>query len=398
MSQNGNTIYPDNGTAANFESILLNNLKGNNLVITPTLYAWQETRTMYGYSNPFAANGSFPALLLAYQDWSNNVNLVKVGTIRPNPIGDAVVVRVDMVPSSGETDTVGIDQNISMMMPGPNAEVAFDTYQQTEVRTFAEDPTGWPGGNSQPDSHVTAISYIQSGPLGVQQAAGTNTNVPIVAQIPVPSVIRSIRVTQYEILTGDDASPRVISDAERPMWNSDPIWGYDVGQILFLGVSSTSDGSPLYRRTYTFLLNQYGWHHFYAIYKQADGFTPWAITPINPATVDPMKGTYSSVAQGALSGIRPPAGNLTGFGVGGAVGAGVAAATTQYNGTAAFRMLPNVPFAEYFSHLKPPFKPTAVSSAPVDTSTLDNANWYRGDPANRSDSVGDFFAQPGNFA
>jgi hypothetical protein len=56
-----------------------------------------------------------------------------------------------------------------------------------------------------------------------------------------------------------------------------------VGQILFLGVSSTSDGSPLYRRTYTFLLNQYGWHHFYAIYKQADAFNSLE-TAINQLT------------------------------------------------------------------------------------------------------------------
>ncbi len=354
-----------------FESILNDNTEGCDLVVTPTLFSWTEVRTVFGFNrsqfdSQNASLSSSTGLFTLRNVYDNMAPqyLVKVGDYRPGYGGDAtlqgvggvssdqaVAVRVGLR-SRSERDTVNFDQSIVYMQPGPNCEVSYEVYQQSEVRNFAEDHTGWgpQGAGTSPDTRITAISYVAAGAQGVMQQQGTNANVPIVANITVPTVLRSVRVTQYEVLQG--LTPSNILWQERPIWNNKPCFGFKVGTLLYMGVASQTDGTSLYKRTYTFLINQYGWHHFYAVYQMANGFVPYMITPIDPSKVEPLQGTYNSLISPDLFG-----------------------PTLKNNGTGAFRMLPNADLNVLLPQLKPPFNDTTVvppATAFIDTGLESN--------------------------
>ena len=347
-----------------FESVLNDNVEECELDISPSLYTWTEKRTVFGFdrtaldrvdSTVNSPTGQF-SLRNAYDNLSASGVLVKVGDTRPgygnapppasaaiNPVlgvdtGAAIAVRMSLRTRSSQ-DTVNIDQVITYQQPGAKCEVAYDVYQQTEVRNFAEDETGWKAGPpgaflGGKDTRVTAITWKVEG-SGPNAGDTTNTAIPVVVDINVPCLMRSARVTQYEVLPGVQAG--MLQGQQRPFWNSEEFNGYAAGTLLYLSRSLTSDGTDLYRVVYTFLINQYGWHHFYAVYKDANDFVPAYITPINPATVLPTDGTVS-----ALIGNRK-----------------------DCNGQAAFRMLPSFDFNKYLSRIKPPFNvPAAVCVAP----------------------------------
>ena len=386
-----------------FESILPDNTEDCELVVTPTLFAWTEKRTVFGFDRTVfdsqnATLGS-PTGQFSLRNVYDNMApayLVKVGDFRQGyggasgaaglAAGDpaataalyancAVAVQVSLRQRS-DRDAVNVDQVIRYMQPGPNCEVSYDVYQQTEIRNFAEDPTGWgPNGPitspGQADTKVTAILYKAQGQMGQAQGAYSNSDVPYVMDVPVPCVIRSVRVTQYEVIP--KVTPGLMQAHERPIWNETDCFGYKAGSLLFLGVSSQTDGTDLYRRTYTFLINQYGWHHFYGVYQMADGFVPYIIQPLDPKMVNPLAGTYNSLV--ALPGSDP----------------------LPNNGVGAFRMLPHADLAKLLPQLKPPFGgptyaapvalppgyvPITPTSAPQETISSGGA------PA----------AQPGSFA
>ena len=340
-----------------FESVMMDNVEECELDISPSLYTWTEKRTVFGFDRTaldrieptlISPTGQF-SLRNCYDNLSKSGVLVKVGDTRPgygnapppasaginSPMGvdtgAAIAVRVSLRTRSSQ-DTVNIDQVITYQQPGDKCEVAYETYQQTEVRNFAEDDTGWKGADGN-DSHITALGYIVTGDLAAAQTAATKTEVPIVLDINVPCLIRSARVTQYEVLP--NIPPGTLQATRRPFWNTTEFNGYAAGTLLYLGRSLTSDGTDLYRVVYSFLINQYGWHHFYGVYHSADDLVPAYITPIDPRTVKPTDETISAYI-----------GSQTGF-----------------NGQAAFRMLPNFDFNQYLSHIKPPFNVPSIASA-----------------------------------
>ncbi len=321
---------PDNLTYGNandlFEAYLRNDVGEAALDITPALVSWTEVITVYGFKKDTIdpSNTSF-MLWDAYNNLKGSPAMVLVGDPHPS-IKDAYAVSASLR-SKTQDSTVHVQQVIRYQKPGDFCEVDFQSFQQSEVRTFAEDPTGVhvsPTDQSDSgDTRVTAIFYKPVGALGQATAAATNTDVPIVARINVPSILRAIRVTQYEALPfRNSSSPAALATPVRPTWNSAPIWGFKAGELLLMGVESSSVGTAIYRRVYTILINQYGWHHFYGVFTLSNGLTPYLIQPIDPRTVTPTK------------------------------------ATVRQNGAAAFRMLPNADFFDLLGDLKAPMVPS----------------------------------------
>lgn len=333
-----------------YESYLINDTADSSMEVTPTLLSWTETITVFGFKKSTIDPINLGFML--YDAYSNLTPAVfrKIGDPRVG-ISGAYAIGCSFKMKGGSDDTVNIQQTVKYIKPGDFCEVAYHHYQQTEVRTFAEDNDTGVG----PNSNITAIKFdINKVPPDMQELvkralANTRQDVPIVARINVPCLIRSIQVTQYEEDFADESTPKNICDPPRPCWNKDPIWGFKAGELLYLGKVSSSTGTPIYNRTYNFLVNMYGWHHFYGIYEQQNGRIPYFITPIDPTTVTPdMKSVL------------------------------------QYNGTAAWRMLPSINFRDNLGHLKPPFNVEVPASLPSGDDLLPQQ--------------GDFVPMPGSFA
>jgi len=339
-----NFVLNPNGTLGSFESYLQNDIEGSSLSITPTLISWMETITVFGYDKDGNDLGNNLFMLLdAYNKLATGANstlapLVRVGD--PHHSGNGAYAQsVDLSPRTSDS-TVNIRQSIRYIMPGAFAEVSYETYQQTEVRTFAEDPTGWLDGAGN-DTRLTVISFAPQSQIGRIMVAATNTNVPVVSRVNVPCITRAMRITQYELLSTADNGPSINSGAHRPVWNAKAVWGFPAGALLYMGRQAQTDGTPIHRCTYTFLINQYGWHHFYGVYTAQNGLIPYVITPIDPTKVTPQQATVPMPGAAGAGGI---------FGT--AMGAP--------NGTAAWRMLPSVDFSALFTNLKPPFNKNGV--------------------------------------
>lgn len=338
-----------------FESIIRNSVNGASLQITPTLITWNQVVCVFDDDALVNATDEDPsfALLEAYIANADG-EIAQVGDPHAK-YPDAYVQRTWFEPFMNNAST-HYRQMVSYAQPGPYSMFQADTYQTTEERTFAEDSTNPPGS---PTTNITTVEFgfgantyaVGIGPTasGIPQGGVANpgnlmSKVPPVVQVRVPSKMRALRVTQYEALTGNDAVPSVIVDSARPFWNNDEIWGFSAGELLFIGVDSSTEGTPLFKRTYTYLINPYGWHHFYEIWRSANGLIDPTIIPIDPTKVSPKD------------------------------------KTVKLNGAAAFRMLPNQTFADRFTNIKKPFN-TSFSAA-------------EGAP----DPQGDFNPMPGSFA
>lgn len=312
MSNVESTIFPVSGTG---------------LQITPSLLTWQEIVTYYGFAftEDDALTDAF-MLMEAYltaQDPDGGAPMVKPGD--PHPFYANTFATVCMVNPTTQDSTVHVTQTVTYMQPGPQCMMQFDSYQQTEGRNFAED--------LDVDGHtLTTVKYVPQ----IPGSPTLNLRVPFVATVQTPAIVRAVRVIQYEILTGDTAIPGAVSGPSRPVWNIDDFCGYAAGTLLFIGVESQNDGTPIFKRTYTFLINIYGWHHFYGLWVDARGLKPQDVVPIDPLSVTPDTGTVQS--------------------------------TTPPYGAAGWRMLPNKKFATFFAQLKPPFNVGNVS-VPTETDT-----------------------------
>jgi hypothetical protein len=299
-----------------YKKVIYSDIAATSLQVTPILLTWQETVSYQGFLEDDIVAGTVdPEEVFFLIEATERIpDLVKPGDVHYR-YDQAYAVATAFEPMTADSST-HVRQRITYQKPGPKCSVQYDAYQATESRNFAEDNSvsGTDIFGSPQTSTLTTVRYRPSfsGPT-------INVAVPFVASLKVPSVMKCIRVTQYEVLTYGDASPAVVSDSDRPLWNADEIWGYEAGRILFVGVQSISDGTPIYRRTYTFLINEFGCDHMYAVWVDARGLKPQDITPISPGSVSPDMGTVRT------------------------------------NGAAAFRMLPSVNFHSYFSQIKPPF-------------------------------------------
>ena len=349
------------GTANDlFESYLRNDTSEAALDITPSLISWTEVITVYDFKKDVAdpANASF-MLHDAYSRLKGTGAMVAVGDPHPS-IKDAYAVSASLRAKTTDS-TTHVQQVIRYQQPGDFCEVEFQSFQQSEVRTFAEDPTGVHPVNDLSDTgdtRLTAIFYKPMGPLGQATVAATNTDVPIVARINVPSILRAIRVTQYESRPGKNSStPSSLATPIRPTWNNAPIWGFRAGELLLMGIESSSTGTAIYRRVYTILINQYGWHHFYGVFTLSNGLTPYLIQPINPLRVLPTN------------------------------------KTVRTNGAAAFRMLPSADFFDLCGDLKPPMAPFVDFSLAPNTADANPSDYYTEDPY-----YSDYTPIPGDIA
>lgn len=326
-----------------YDSAVPKDLAGTSLQIGTTLVTWVETYSWFEVDELINANASPTdetfALLEAYQSSSLASELAHPGD--KHPVYNAYALNAQLSTVTGDS-TTHLRQSVTWAMPGKYSSVEYETYQQTESRSFATDTV-----RALRPYNLTTVSYR---PTSSATTNTTNFYVPFVASLRVPSVLQAVQVTQWEIFTGDKAAPSSIMDIDRPFWNSDGIWGFQPGQLLYMGRKASTEGSPLHRVTYTFLKNMYTWAFFFAVYQDARGLTPQDITPIDPQSLDPTK-TSADSAQ---------------------------------NGTGAFKMLLGKKFSDYFAGLKLPF-----NQGPAPTFRAPQPNTL---------GVGDFFPFPENIA
>ena len=295
----GNMEY--GGTSDVYESVLHSDVAGAGLTITPTLLSWTESRTIFGFKRNVTDPLNTQFMLMDAYKTMKSSQFPDVGEGHP-AYKDAYVVSATLYPKS-DKDSVNVLWVGQYQMPGDKCEVSYDTYQQTEIRNFTDDKVLMYQNNK------TNIAIVPYPPGLLAQEAGkrVNTGAPFVADVPVPSMLKSVRVTQYEALTGDHATPAVLSQmlCPRPVWNSEPIWGYEAGKLLYVGRTALTDGTPIHRTTYNFLINQYGWHHFYAIHIQMNGTKLPDVVPFNPDEIKPMTPSQTKPGAGAFRMLAP---------------------------------------------------------------------------------------------
>lgn len=239
---------------------------------------------------------------------------------------DARCISVQLVPDVQETSN-GLRAILSFAEPGTQSQGQFDTYQQTQVQNFAQDDTST---QANPNTKATFVEYAPKN--GASASGLPPVKFPFMANIQVPFRVGALRISQYNTLP--NLEPAQIMDTadevpgvNKALWNTSEIWGFAAGSLLFIGKRATNlNGTDIYRVEYTFLWNPTGWHHFYAIYVFQNGLSAPDIVLIDPTTVQADDPTVRSKRSDGSAG-----------------------------GEAAFRLLFDVEFDQYFQEIKPPY-------------------------------------------
>jgi hypothetical protein len=270
-----------------FSKITFGNIEPASLQVTPILYTWTQVTTIYDYT-PTAVNSQddldsglvFPPM----EAYSNTElgSVSKVGDPHPNPAyTNAYAIRATVEPYSQESST-HLRIITTWVRPNRCSEFSLDSFQQVEVRNY--DAT-----------HTLAIIPYSLSDLPKDR--------PFVANLRTIKIVRSISITQWEEInsSGNNLRKLLLAD-DQAFYNTDSIWGFKPGELLFVGKKVFAEGIPIARVTYQMLFNPNslgGWHHAFAVFVGANGLVPIGIKPIDPASVSLSKGTVS--ADGAMA-------------------------------------------------------------------------------------------------
>lgn len=285
-----------------FESIQSNVVSGGSrFSASGLLERWTETTIINGFV-PGNVNANYLPQL--YDELPDQV--IRVGQ---QGINRSYCTDVEIAPraSANGTATESFEIVATFVRPGACSQIQFDNYQQIITTNF------------DVDNKLAAVPYQTNLPLPQSQ-------VPFIAGLKYPRIVQSFRIIQYE--DHNNWTAENLLGGIRAYTNSDSVWGFAAGTLLTAGVRSFADGTPIYRREYSFLFNPLelgGFHHVYAVYVDARGLIPKDVTPINPATVAADAGTVTT------------------------------------NGAAAFRVVHGINFHDAFIGIKPPF-PTGSGS------------------------------------
>jgi len=269
---------------------LQNQVRGAGCSITPLLHRWTEVATIYDYQPKIAG---IPYPYDGYENIDRNI-VPQVGDFH-RKIKDAVCTRVTIEPITSDSST-HLTATMTYERPGTHCDLQIDCFQTVEIRNF--DAAG----------DLTAVPYKPTSQIR------TEANVPFVTDVRVPVPVRSFSVMQYEIRTpkragngvfqiqGTSDSPQGLISPSTAYWNVDYAWGFEPGQLLYLGVISKTECAPLYRRRYIFLINdRIGWHHFYAVWVDARGLKPQGVKPFKPDEVKYGEGSRIDGTRGAAA-------------------------------------------------------------------------------------------------
>ncbi len=277
-------------------------------------------------------------------------NIIDVGDKHPVYKG----IYCDAVNVSPISPSAPRDMRVSISWSGPRVkkngknacQTSFDSYQIQQIKNF--DKNGVP----------TRVFYIPG--IYAPGVAGLTTipSIPIpgtpfstqgfsfaarIADIRIPRIMRGMRVITYEdcsddpagsISTGTFSQTGNVSHGGvdfptespisglplpyQPVYNKAPIWGYGPHELLYVGIRSENvSATPIYRREYNYLINEFLWDKFFAVYNDSRGLTPPDVPNLNASFL-------------------PPAG------------------TQKINGVGVFDMIDNLDFSQIFGHLDVP--------------------------------------------
>jgi hypothetical protein len=331
---------------AQYDTIVQHDIEGAGLEITPLLLTWTQTVKIFNF-NPVGGDEFDAANFDGTSEWLvegfmqlTGGDIPIVGSHHPK-YPEATCQRVSITPIN-QDDTTGLAVRIQWAKPGAFSQVNYDTALTQESRNYDY------AGNLCECRYDPGAAFSGS--------VTTQFDLPFIASIRVPYNSRSMQVTQYENLENEEAVPAVAIEGNVLLFNSDTIWGFAPGQLLYIGRRASNEGTRLHRTQYYFLVNtREGFAHAFASYQNASGLVPRDVVPY---IADFDTGTVPGVNASDPSIIYPGSSTWATAHPLPSGPSGVTAGTK--NGSSAFKMHNSVEFSAYFNTggagtIKPPF-------------------------------------------
>ena len=226
-------------------------------------------------------------------------------------------VRVEPATGSSGNSPVSVNAYVTWIQPTINSnnfnnvKIECDVFQTQEISNFDKNGV------------LTAIYYAL--PTNYTPDEKKYWTPFRIADIRLQKLMKSFRIILYEDFQdglvggntpGPGASLRAIAGVNltaqaqgkptpRPFYNEDEIWGFDKFTLLFVGRRATNDGTQIYRTEYQYLINEWGWNHYYGVYENQNGTVPRGVVKFpdtyrNPNTPAPDLAARQSPALNGI--------------------------------------------------------------------------------------------------